>query len=92
MIERASDFMSGSSLLCVTIPPKFGDHRHCGSGGMFLICHVTLQNYFFKCRVSGFGGFRHCLSGYIIFLICQMILQDNVIKGLCNFTSINFTR
>ena len=90
--QRASDFMSGSSLLGVTNPPKFGDHRHCGNGHMFLICHVTSQNYFFKCCVTEFGSFGHCLSGDITFLIYQMISQDNVIKWLCNFSNKNFSQ
>ena len=29
-------------------PDKFGDHRHCDSGDMFIICQLTLQNHKFK--------------------------------------------
>ena len=27
---------------------KFGDHRHCDDGGMFLICHVISCDHMFK--------------------------------------------
>ena len=30
---------------------------------------------------SNFGGHRHCRSKDIIILICQVILQNHVIKG-----------
>ena len=92
MIERVSDLMSGSCSLCVTTPPKSGDHRHCGSGDLFLISHVTSQNHIFKWQVGNFGSFGHYCSRDITFLICQMISQNHVIKGLCNFTSENFSR
>ena len=26
-------------------PPKFGGHKHCGSGDMFLICRVTSKDH-----------------------------------------------
>ena len=45
-------------------PTKFGVHRHCGSGGMFLLFHVILQDH-----VAKFGGHRHCGSGNIMVLV-----------------------
>ena len=27
-------------------PAKFATHRHCGSGDMFLVFHVNLQDHF----------------------------------------------
>ena len=39
---------------------KFGDHRHCDSGVMFLFfCHVTLHDHMFKMLCNFMGG---CLS------------------------------
>ena len=32
-----------------------------------------------------FGGQRHCGSRYKMVLVCHVILQDHVIKGLCDF-------
>ena len=32
-----------------------------------------------------FSGYRHCGSGDIMVLVCQIISQDHVIKGSCNF-------
>ena len=32
-----------------------------------------------------FGGYRHCCSGDIIILVCHVISQDHLIKGLCDF-------
>ena len=29
-------------------PDKSGDHRHCDSGEMFIICHVTSNDFMFK--------------------------------------------
>ena len=31
------------------------------------------------------GGHRYSASGDILFLVCQVILQDQVIKGSCGF-------
>ena len=39
---------------------KFGDHRHCDSGVLFLFfCHVTLHDHMFKMLCKFMGG---CLS------------------------------
>ena len=32
-----------------------------------------------------FGGYRHCSSGDTIFVVCHMILQDQLTQGLSNF-------
>ena len=32
-----------------------------------------------------FGGHRHCGIGDITILVCHVISQDHVIKGLCPF-------
>ena len=32
-----------------------------------------------------FGGHKHCNSEGIIVLVCQIILQDRVTKGSCDF-------
>ena len=29
-------------------PEKFGDHKHCDNGYMFLICHMILQDHVTK--------------------------------------------
>ena len=34
-----------------------------------------------------FGGHRHCCSGNTMVLVRHAILQDNVIKGSCEFMS-----
>lgn len=36
-----------------------------------------------------FGGHRHSGIGENIALVCQMILQEHVIKGTCNFMGRN---
>ena len=33
-----------------------------------------------------FGGNKHCGSGYKMILVCNMILQDHLIRGLCEYT------
>ena len=90
VIERSSDFMSGSSSLCVTTPPKFSSHRYCGSGDMFLMRRVTSLNHFFKWHVGKFGSFGHCCSGDITFLICNMI-QITWLKGFFCFFLFGFS-
>ena len=61
----------------------------------FLICHVTSQDHDWRnkwlygwmpLKVS--GGQRPCGAGDM-FLICQMISQDHVIKRLCDFMSVS---
>ena len=37
------------------------------------------------CHPAKFSGLRHCGSGDIMALVCHVILDDHVIKGLCNF-------
>ena len=32
-----------------------------------------------------FGGQGHCGSGNIMILVCHVILQDDAIKGSCDF-------
>ena len=32
-----------------------------------------------------FGGYKHCGSEDITVLVCQMISQEHVTKGQCNF-------
>ena len=39
-----------------------------------------------------FNSQRHCVSGDIIFLIYQVILQDNIIKGSSDFMARSLLR
>ena len=52
---------------------QFGAHRSSTSGDLL--------------RSSKFGGFRYCGNGDKTFLICPMILQDQVIKRSGDFMS-----
>ena len=86
--------------LMISHPPaKFGGHRHCGSGDIFLICQVILQYHLIQepCDLIGrslekiiqhpgkFGGYRHCGNADIIVLVCYVISQDYIINGSCDF-------
>ena len=80
-------------------PDKFGDHRHCESGGRCLICHVTSYVHMFKglCYFMGgslslvksppchVGGCWSLESGDIKYLICHVTSQNLVIEGSSNF-------
>ena len=48
---------------------------------------VTLQEgaYQGKLPFAKFGGHRPCVSGDILMSVCHVILEDRVIKGLCDF-------
>ena len=72
----------GWELLAVCHHPKSRDHKHCDSGGMFLICHVSSREHILKglCefgwkpfRVSHqlamFGDHWYSASGDIKYLI-----------------------
>ena len=39
-----------------------------------------------------FGGCRHSDIEDIVVLVCQVILQDHMIKGSCDFTGTNLLR
>ena len=36
-------------------------------------------------HLAGFGGHRHCGSGNVMVLICQVISKDQVKNRSCNF-------
>ena len=42
---------------------------------LLIVCHNPAK----------FGGHKHCGSRSIMFLVCHVISQDHVIKGLCDF-------
>ena len=75
------------------LPAQFSDHKHCGSGGTFLICHVTSRDHVFKeLRVeSPDSKSLPChwssASGDMTNLICYVTSQDHVIEGSCDFMS-----
>ena len=65
---------------------KFG-HRHYGSGDtMVLICHLTSQDHS-RARhfAAKFGSYRQCIPGDIMMLVGQMISENHVLKGSCDF-------
>ena len=78
---------------------KFCDHRHCESGDVFSICHVTLTDHTFKglcvtlcvevfhnmSTPGQIDGYWSCATGYIHCVICHITLPNNVIEGSCNF-------
>ena len=91
--------VSGWEFLAVCYhPDKFGDHVHCESGDMFLICHVTSPDHTFKglhitLWVKAFhgklppyqvGGYWLRASGDIKCLIYHVTPPNHVNKGLCN--------
>ena len=75
------------------LPAQFSDHKHCGSGGTFLICHVTSRDHVFKeLRVESLDSKSlpchwSSTSGDMTNLICYVTSQDHVIEGSCDFTS-----
>ena len=52
---------------------------------------LEISNYFVM-QVAKFGGHRHCGTGDILNLVCHVILQDQEIKGSCNFMGSSFSR
>ena len=75
------------------LPAQFSDHKHCGSGGTFLICHVTSRDHVFKeLRVESPDSKSlpyhwSSASGDMTNLICYVTSQDHVIEGSCDFMS-----
>ena len=43
-------------------------------------CDIIVYHHPAKC-----GGHRLCGSGYIMVLVCHLILKDHIIKGSCDF-------
>ena len=50
-------------------------------------CDFMVNYHLFK-----FGGHRHCDSKDIIILVCQVISQDDAIKGSCELIGKNPSR
>ena len=44
------------------------------------------------CHLAKFGGHRHCISTGIMFLICHVIKQDQVIKGSSDDNDMSLSR
>ena len=61
---------------------------------MSLKGHLTLWvgpikvNY----HLAKFGGHKHCGSTDLMFLVCQGILQDHMIKGSCDVLGRSLSR
>ena len=51
VIDRSSNLMSGSSLLCHHIA-KFGDHRYFSTRDIFLVSHMIKQGRIIKVQVT----------------------------------------
>ena len=64
-------------------PAKFGGQRHCGSGDIFLIYHIT--SHMTTCS-KGWVEAPHVSHHFAEFNLRFLInLQDHVIKGSCDF-------
>ena len=82
-------------------PVKWGDHRHCESGDMFLVslvttslrCYVTLwvEASHGKSPPCHVGGYRSCAIGDIKYLSFHVASQNHVFERSCNFMSGNST-
>ena len=79
-----------AALHCISHPAKFGSHKHCSSGDVFLVCCVISQNdvIILSCKCMGlkashhhakFYSHKHCGSRDLIVLVCHVISLDNVI-------------
>ena len=90
MIEKSSDFMSGSASFCVTPLPNLVVTGIVGVE-MFLICYVNSRNHFLNGMWLSLVASGIVVMGDIAFLICHIISKDHVIKGLCNFMSESFS-
>ena len=79
-------------------PARIGGHRHCGIGNSLSLSHdlarsldqKVMQLYGQKpLKVSHhptkFGDQRHCGSRDIMVLMCDVILQNRMIEGSCDF-------
>ena len=53
-----------------------------------MVCYVT--NLMVSHHPAKSGDHRHCNSGDMIVLFCQVILQDHVNKGTSNFMVARF--
>ena len=65
VIKGLCEFIKGNSSLYIPTLPKFGSHKHCGSGYiMILVCHVILQDHvvMWSCDFMGRSGLK--LSHY----------------------------
>ena len=51
------------------------------SGHDNLWARAQQGNYY----LAKFGDHRHCVSGYIMILVCHVTSQDHLIKGSCEF-------
>ena len=43
-------------------------------------------------HLAKFGGQRHCSSKDIMFLVCQVIKQDHMIKGVADYSNRSHSR
>ena len=50
------------ALMVRCIPVMFGDHKYPGSGGVFLICHMVLQDHMMKGSRPLWVGVAHSMS------------------------------
>ena len=76
-------------------PVKFDGYRHCGSGDIVIsLCYGPRDQRVIRpyrqepikviYHHAKFTGHRQCGSGDMI-LVCLVILQEQVIKGSCDF-------
>ena len=91
VIEKSSDFMSGSASFCVT-PLSNMVVTGIVVVEMFLICYVNSRNHFLNGMWVSLVASGIVIVGDIAFLICHIISKDHVIKWLCNFMSESFSR
>ena len=59
-------------------PDKFGGHRHCDSGNVFLIFHVTLRDHTFKefCEFAGESLSKYVTTFPFLVPICLYIYMN----------------
>ena len=91
------DFVQRSPSGKITI--TFDSHRHSDSGDILVyflsralgtrnqrvIWLYRQQSIKVNYHPAAFGGHRYCGSGYMMILVCHVILQDHVIKRSCDF-------
>ena len=60
-------------------PLKFGGNRYCGSGNMFLVCHVILQGYVIKgsCDFMGRNPSRQ------VIILPSLVAIDTLVVETC---------
>ena len=67
-------------------PAKFGGHRSCRRGDMFLIWHVTSHDTWLESFVTSLVPVS-LLEEEILFLICHVTSHDHMIRWLCKSMS-----